>query len=409
MRSAAPSWEERAQELAGLASWTYVPSTGELQSNAMVLQHMGRSPGLEPPTLDDWVALVHPDDRERLSRAFVDLLQDGREYVVEHRLVLPGGRLKYMRAVACAGRTDDGELLLHGVTQDVTDARLAGVQLRHERDRSHAVLESLDDGYLLLGNTVVLEANAAVERMTGLGRDSVVSRRVVDVLQPGDGDVDLPAVLEELVAVGGGRTGLDLRRADGSSFPAQLVATVLPAEDGDLVMLTVRDVTSERAYERMLLTRAATDPLTGVLNSRAFREALDRATRGPGSTPLSLALLDLDHFKQVNDTYGHAVGDAVLCEVAERLVAATDGVGVVARVGGEEFAVLLPGCDAAGAHGVVRTALEALRSTPFPDVGRVTASAGVAQLLDGMDDDQLYRLADALLYEAKTLGRDQVR
>lgn len=90
-------------------------------------------------------------------------------------------------------------------------------------------------------------------------------------------------------------------------------------------------------------------------------------------------------------------------------MAATAGVGTVARVGGEEFAVLMPCTDAPTAHGLLEAALDAVSGTPFPTVGTVTASAGVSQLLDGMGDDGLYRMADALLYEAKARGRNQVR
>jgi len=141
------------------------------------------------------------------------------------------------------------------------------------------------------------------------------------------------------------------------------------------------------------------------------RDALRRATRSAtdGGGALTLALLDVDHFKTVNDRFGHAVGDEVLCALADRLRAATAGAGSLARVGGEEFALLMPGTDAASAHRLLASALAAVRSTPFPTAGTVTASAGVAQLLGDMDDDALYRLADTLLYEAKARGRDQVR
>jgi diguanylate cyclase (GGDEF)-like protein len=180
--------------------------------------------------------------------------------------------------------------------------------------------------------------------------------------------------------------------------------------EGPLWMTTVRDTTAQRAHERMLLDRAQSDPLTGILNSRAFREQLRQATALDQDTgPLSLALIDIDHFKRINDEHGHAIGDEVLCAVVDRLAAATEGAGVLARVGGEEFALLMPCTDAHSAHQVLGRALAALREQPLPGVGTVTASAGVAQRFGTMDDDALYRLADAYLYEAKRRGRDQVR
>jgi diguanylate cyclase (GGDEF)-like protein len=125
---------------------------------------------------------------------------------------------------------------------------------------------------------------------------------------------------------------------------------------------------------------------------------------------LSLALIDVDHFKRINDEHGHAVGDEVLVAFVQRVVGASAGTGTVARVGGEEFALLMPGLQLADARVAMERALAAVRDVPLPTVGRVTASAGVAELrADAVtSDDQLYRLADRRLYEAKARGRDQV-
>lgn len=100
--------------------------------------------------------------------------------------------------------------------------------------------------------------------------------------------------------------------------------------------------------------------------------------------PLSLALIDVDHFMSVNDRFGHPVGDQVLITVVERLVSATSGAGTLARVGGEEFALLMPGLTAEQGHRVVERALVELASAPIARVGTVTDSAGVAQLLEDM-------------------------
>ena len=106
---------------------------------------------------------------------------------------------------------------------------------------------------------------------------------------------------------------------------------------------------------------------------------------------------------------GHAVGDEVLHAVVARLSESTSGVGQLARVGGEEVALLMPGTDGAAARSALTAALTALRAAPVAGAGIVTASTGVAQLEAGMTDDALYRRADARLYEAKARGRDQVR
>jgi diguanylate cyclase (GGDEF)-like protein len=154
--------------------------------------------------------------------------------------------------------------------------------------------------------------------------------------------------------------------------------------------------------------QAATDALTGLANRRTFQERLQaeisRARRYGRN--LSLVLLDLDHFKAVNDTHGHQLGDAVLVEVAERLrTQARDGE-VVARFGGEEFAWLMPETDGDAAYLAAERMRHMIGSKPFDHVGVVTVSAGVAAIAHDIDGEELVQLADRGLYRAKDSGRD---
>lgn len=157
--------------------------------------------------------------------------------------------------------------------------------------------------------------------------------------------------------------------------------------------------------------RARRDPLTGLGNHGAFYERLEAETRRAGrySRPLALAVLDLDHFKDVNETHGHAVGDDVLAEVARRLSMLVRQGETLARTGGEEFAWLLPETDAAGAYSAAERARTAIAGRPFPAVGTVTISAGVCDLeTAGGSATHLYDLADGALYWAKVQGRNAV-
>ncbi|MEW6583168.1 MAG: diguanylate cyclase [Actinomycetota bacterium] len=158
--------------------------------------------------------------------------------------------------------------------------------------------------------------------------------------------------------------------------------------------------------------QAATDPLTGLLNHRAFHERLgqevDRAQRE--GAPLSLVLLDLDHFKLVNDTRGHQAGDALLVEVAARLRTTARSHDVLGRVGGEEFAWLLPRCPEVEAVEAADRARVAVRNSgiELDGINATTISAGVASLDRAASAADLYRLADGALYWAKAHGRDKV-
>jgi len=153
---------------------------------------------------------------------------------------------------------------------------------------------------------------------------------------------------------------------------------------------------------------AATDELSGLANYRTFRDRLsmegERAKRH--GRPLSLVLLDVDHFKVINDEHGHGVGDRVLVELARRLTAQVRDTDLVARVGGEEFALLLPETDAAGALTTAERIREAVERGPFDVVGTVTISVGVCSLEESGGADSLVLLADTALYWAKNSGRN---
>jgi diguanylate cyclase (GGDEF)-like protein len=173
----------------------------------------------------------------------------------------------------------------------------------------------------------------------------------------------------------------------------------------ELVGLTIANADARH----QLTTLASVDGLTGLLNQRSFKERLESevTTARRRGRPLSLAVLDIDHFKRVNDVYGHAAGDRVLAEVARRLKAAVRAGETVARIGGEEFAWVLPATDGANAHAAAERARRAVSERPFPVVGTLTVSAGVCELGgEAGDAGELFRLADVALYWAKRRGRD---
>ena len=169
-----------------------------------------------------------------------------------------------------------------------------------------------------------------------------------------------------------------------------------------------------RAAERMtraqreLIRLATIDPLTDLPNRRAFFERAGEACRrGEGHPPLSVVMLDIDHFKQVNDTCGHDAGDAVLKAVAG--VIRRHG-GSPARIGGEEFAILLDGWDLLDAHHDAERLRTEIQATPIELPGTVvtvTVSLGVAEHVAGQSVDQVLKNADVALYAAKTSGRNR--
>ena len=168
-----------------------------------------------------------------------------------------------------------------------------------------------------------------------------------------------------------------------------------------------------RNAKEELLVLSRTDSLTGVLNRRAFYEILEKeiVRSDRQSLPLSIIMLDIDHFKNVNDTYGHLEGDAILKELSSRIGSAIRHYDVVSRYGGEEFLVLLPGVDINTAVNTAERFRELIGKTPFESGKKrinVTISLGAAQLAKDEKSDILIGRADAALYKAKQNGRNRV-
>lgn len=156
---------------------------------------------------------------------------------------------------------------------------------------------------------------------------------------------------------------------------------------------------------------ASRDPLTGLANRRSFEVDFDREFKlaERHETPLSLVILDVDHFKVFNDTYGHPAGDALLRGVGGAIAHAVRSTDFVARYGGEEFVIVLPHTDQVGAEAAAEKVLDAIRHLPHVPGGRVTASIGTATFPDDAHTAQaLLQAADQAMYGAKRAGRNQV-
>jgi diguanylate cyclase (GGDEF)-like protein len=155
-------------------------------------------------------------------------------------------------------------------------------------------------------------------------------------------------------------------------------------------------------------TAVLVDPLTGLGNHRAFQERLreDLAAMRRRRRPLSLARIDVDRFKAVNDSAGHETGDRALIAIAERLLRFTRADDTLARIGGDEFGLILPACRREDAFAVLERARDAIAAAPVAGVMRLTISAGIADRRSGSDADALYQLAGGALYWSKLHGRD---
>ena len=200
--------------------------------------------------------------------------------------------------------------------------------------------------------------------------------------------------------------------ADGHTIWAQLDVIALRdgSNGGPVVLAQIQDISGRHHYEAQLRDLADRDPLSGLLNRRGIltlieRQAAEAALHGSAG---ALLLLDLDGFKQVNDTRGHQAGDKLIVTLAERLDQSVRSTDVVGRLGGDEFAIVLTQGDAAGARRVGDALVEVVRGVALDsDVG-VSASIGVAIFDSERSGDDVIAAADASMYAAKAAGGDRV-
>ncbi|SFD16317.1 PAS domain S-box-containing protein/diguanylate cyclase (GGDEF) domain-containing protein [Thiohalospira halophila DSM 15071] len=254
--------------------------------------------------------------------------------------------------------------------------------------------------------------NQAFLDLVGKDHGSVIGR-TVDEIWPPDLARRYREADDELLASGGRqRYETQVEKGDCERRDVLFDKALLTGKDGHAIGLigTITDITERKALEAQLAHEASHDALTGLFNrshvERATLHAAKEVDRYGGE--LSGLLFDLDHFKQVNDDYGHAAGDEVLRRLARLLHHRLRETDIAGRWGGEEFLVILPHTDLGGARQVAEDLRHALEGEDMPEVGRVTMSIGCSEYRPGEGTDPFIRRLDDALYAAKDAGRNQV-
>ena len=302
------------------------------------------------------------------------------------------------------------------VIHDVSDEQARLEALTAERERTDRLISDAPHGVAVLDlEGRVLRVNDSLAALAGRTTHSIVGARFTD-LSPEHRDKMETHLRRTLAAPGSLLVGdWSIVGPRGAEAHVSLTSRALIGPDGapDVVLVNVVDFSEQRRYEERLTYLADHDPLTGLHNRRRFDEVLDAHLRRSMlfGLPGALLLVDLDNFKEVNDTMGHGAGDELIVAIAQILARSLRSSDHVARVGGDEFAVLLAGADQTAAETVAANLIAAVRDHASTLEGvrrRVTASVGVATFADAAQQgvDPL-ALADMLLYDAKDAGRDQ--
>jgi len=365
----------------------------------------------------DTLRLVTVTDVDAVYRQAVladaDASRTGRP--VADTLLEYGSTIGYEAPVLVA--TDSPRVPVKGAFRD--GSGIAGViqnldDLNPNEERLEAILEQSpigvsvsrrDDGCIIFVNTRFAE-------LIGLPREKLIGSRARDYYL--DSHQRL-RVLERLRG-GGGVTNMEVqfRRADGSPFWTLFTVNQAVIQGTAVNLAWIYDYTERRSMEEALRDMASRDPLTGIFNRRSFmdmaRAQLARAHRF--HEPLSVFVLDVDHFKRINDTFGHATGDDALRMVAAGCQAILREYDILGRLGGEEFVVVLPGATADESRVVAERVRRHLARMPIeaPDgTFRLTVSIGIAGLEGATDTlERAIHRADLALYRAKHLGRNLV-
>jgi diguanylate cyclase (GGDEF)-like protein/PAS domain S-box-containing protein len=358
------------------------------------------------------------------------------EFPSSHGVVCDGMRIQVSAGVC--GKSDPQFLSLTLLKLDAVRLMvvLNDVTLQVKRERLlkqseawfNAILPGITD-YALVSLDArgrIDDWNETIRRVTGFSREAALGRSYA-IFYPEDAMSD-DRVLDRMREADQNGWSLDdgwRVRADGSRFWGS--AMIAPLRDPHAsrsegsegseepaYCLVIRDITDKREAGENLRRSQSADHLTGIANRRTFFEAgeveLERRRRAPRA--VSMILFDADHFKRVNDTYGHAAGDAVLRNFAATLTRTFRQLDIVARVGGEEFAVLVPSTDQHHALMMAERLRRAVEAEAVEYDGkciRYTVSGGVAQMDDSLSGlDALMKRADEALYAAKTGGRNRI-
>lgn len=198
---------------------------------------------------------------------------------------------------------------------------------------------------------------------------------------------------------------------DGTPFWLSTSANIIDYDYDIAIYAAFQDITDRKKREDMLQMQATRDSLTSLFNRRYFKEEVSRRIAAQGSEPFSVFMIDADHFKNVNDTYGHHIGDKVLIALSAAAQQAVPDNAVVARYGGEEFVVYLPQSSAVQAKEIAEQLREAIAGIVVDaDAGaqvRFTVSIGIASSAESQDIGELVKMADEALYKAKESGRNR--
>ena len=380
-----------------------------------------------PNEYSSWVKRIHPQDKTMVLKSMQAHL-DGEtdQWKAEHRLQGANGDWKWVlgRGRVVTRAQDETPLRMVGTMTDISAAKEAEGRLRQAEEQFLLLLNSAAEGIYGIdtqGNCIF--ANTACLKMLGYQRqEQVVGQNMHNLIHHTKPDgmhnpLEECQIYRSIHDNEGTHVSNELFwRKDGSGFPVEYWS--YPMRKNGVVtgsVVTFLDITERKQLEAELKHMASHDALTGLYNRKALERKIDEEMQRSKryQHPMSVFLLDIDHFKKINDTHGHTAGDLVLKTFARRLRHSIRSIDYAARYGGEEFVLVLPETSLDDARELAERLRHAIANVPVSidtDQGiRVTTSIGVATYpIHGSTWEELVSAADAAMYRAKNAGRNLV-
>lgn len=408
-----------AQRLAGIGNWEWDAQTGVHTWSEEIYRIYGRDLKLPPAIYPDVQQYFTPESWARLAAAVGKGLADGIPYECDAEVVRSDGTRRWITARGEASRDAGGQISgLHGTIQDITRRKLAEIDLQIAEVAFEAQL-----GIMVTdASSVILRVNSTFTEQSGYSVEELVGQ-TPRLLKSGRHDADFYAAMRESLKLTGSWEGeIWDRRKNGEIYPKWMTIKSIRSEQGEITHYvgTQIDITERKISENVINNLAFYDPLTQLPNRRLLQERLHQAlatierSRHCGA----ILFIDLDNFKVINDTLGHVMGDGLLQQVAERLTSCVREGDTVARIGGDEFVVMLEGLSnttleaAAQAEAIGEKILATLRLPYHLGIHEHHnfASIGVALFSDQQQgSEDLFKQADIAMYQAKKAGRNQLR
>lgn len=369
-----------------------------------------------------WISRVHPDDVALLKRSLKDHLSHRCAYFrCEYRIRHADGQ--YLWVLSRGGALWNGKggaYRIVGSQIDISSHKELEETLAKEKEQVEVILKSMGDAVITTdAEGRIVDFNPEAEKLTGWSADAAKHLPISLVCRLIDSDTQQPLESPAALAIKQGKVVSAsshpmLISKQGEEIAIDDSAAPIRDKNGNLIgsVLVFRDVSIERDRAQQLAWQAAHDPLTGLANRQHFVERLEQASHQPGCAHV-ICYLDLDHFKVVNDTCGHAAGDELLRQVSSLLNANIRQSDLLARLGGDEFGLIIYGCLVDQAYAIACKLCDTIQKFRFLWRGKafsIGVSIGLVPIPpEGAPAAQLMSLADAACYAAKNKGRNQVQ